>query len=432
VTGDVHKLGEVLRTAREGKGVDLARVERDTKIRERYLSALERGEYRDLPGPVYTKGFLRNYAAYLGLDPEYLIDLYRIESGAAAGERPARTASPPRPLTARRTRAFVVTPGAVVAAILTILVGGFVAYLGFEFVNFARTPELRITDPPSNVNAHTELEITVRGVTEPNASVRVSNLSENPTVTADAEGNFVVTVTLLPGSNVMQLVARDPTTGRESEMEERTILVVGDVAASPSPAPVALSVSQPRADRTFRGRPVPVAGTAAPSAEVTVTAALVDQPRPTFVVTDSSGQRVDLEPGRPGPPDPLTLTADDAGAFAAELALRPGGWEITVATDGVEPVVRRVNVGVQGGLRATVRLNGAASYLEADEDGTPVGGVSGDIAAAGDRIDLAARNEIRILAGNAGAVVLIVNGIGIGAMGGDGDVVEWRITPSQR
>jgi hypothetical protein len=85
VTGDVHKLGEVLRTAREGKGVDLARVERDTKIRERYLSALERGEYRELPGAVYTKGFLRNYGSYLGLDPEYLIDLYRLESNNVVG-----------------------------------------------------------------------------------------------------------------------------------------------------------------------------------------------------------------------------------------------------------------------------------------------------------------------------------------------------------
>ena len=189
MTGDVHKLGEVLRTAREGKGVDLARVERDTKIRERYLSALERGDYRDLPGAVYTKGFLRNYGAYLGLDPEYLIDLYRIESAAVAGERP-RAPAAPRPLGARRSRAFVVTPGAVVAAILTILVGGFVAYLGFEFVNFARTPELRITDPPGNVNGYTELEITIRGETEPNASVKVSNLPENPTVVCRCRGQL--------------------------------------------------------------------------------------------------------------------------------------------------------------------------------------------------------------------------------------------------
>ena len=287
MTGDVHKLGEVLRTAREGKGVDLARVERDTKIRQRYLSALERGDYADLPGAVYTKGFLRNYGAYLGLDPEYLIDLYRIESAAASGERP-RAPAPPRPLAARRSRAFVVTPGAVVAAILTIMVGGFVAYLGFEFVNFARTPELRITDPPGNVNGYTDLEITIRGVTEPNASVKVSNLPENPTVVADADGQFEVVVGLLPGSNVVQLVASDPTTSRDSEMEQRTILVVTDAAGGPSAAPTALSLDQPAAGRTIRG-PVPIAGTAPPGAELTVTATLVEPPTATFVVTDASG-----------------------------------------------------------------------------------------------------------------------------------------------
>jgi cytoskeletal protein RodZ len=430
VTGDVHKLGEVLRTAREGKGVDLARVERDTKIRERYLSALERGEYRDLPGAVYTKGFLRNYGAYLGLDPEYLIDLYRIESAAASGERPARMVPPPRPLGARRTRAFVVTPGAVVAAILTILVGGFVAYLGFEFVNFARTPELRIIDPPGNVSGHTELEITVRGVTEPNASVKVSNLPENPTVVADAEGNFEVTVGLLPGSNVMQLVASDPATGRDSEMEQRTILVVTDVGGSPSGAPVALTLEQPEPRSTARGA-IPVSGTAAPNAEVTVRATLVQPPRPTFVVTDGAGQPVAIEVTDPTPPDPLVLTADASGAFHGELALPPGGWRLSVATGGGEPIARRVNVSMGDRLRATLRLGGTESYIEVEEDGTPVAGVSGSIAEPGDRVELAADDEIRILAGNAGAVRLTVDGIRIGAMGGDGDVVEWRITPAE-
>ena len=59
-------LPERLLAAREAKGVDLYRAERDTKIRARYLGALERGDYRELPGAVYTKGFLRNYALYLG------------------------------------------------------------------------------------------------------------------------------------------------------------------------------------------------------------------------------------------------------------------------------------------------------------------------------------------------------------------------------
>ncbi|MDP9244288.1 MAG: helix-turn-helix domain-containing protein, partial [Chloroflexota bacterium] len=105
-----HKLGEVLRGAREAKGADLPRVERETKIRAKYLSALERGEYRELPGPVYTKGFLRNYGLYLSLDPEYLVDLYRLETtGVGAGR--AASGAEPRRRRRRRARTFVVTPG---------------------------------------------------------------------------------------------------------------------------------------------------------------------------------------------------------------------------------------------------------------------------------------------------------------------------------
>src|SRR4030095_114759 len=89
-------LPDRLAAARERKGVDLVRAERDTKIRVRYLSALERGDYRDLPGAVYTKGFLRNYAIYLGLDPEDVLRQWRRERGEATA--PEAVIGPPTPL----------------------------------------------------------------------------------------------------------------------------------------------------------------------------------------------------------------------------------------------------------------------------------------------------------------------------------------------
>jgi cytoskeletal protein RodZ len=429
VTEEVHKLGEVLRAARESKGVDLPRVERETKIRERYLSALERGEYRELPGAVYTKGFLRNYGAYLNLDPEYLIDLYRLETSELRAERPAAPA-PPRPIGGRRNRAFVVTPGAVVAAILTLLVGGFIAYLGFEFINFARTPELRIIEPAGNVNQHPRRSITLRGVTAPNATVTVSNMPENPSVEADADGIFEVTVELRPGSNVVQLVARDPVTQRDSEPEERTIVVASELDQSPSPGAAVLSVTEPAADASVSGA-VPIAGRAAADAAVAVSAALVEQATPNFTVVDAAGAAIPLSPSAPSPPDPATLTADGSGVFAGEIALPAGTWDVTVATEGSEAVVRRVRVTPTDGLRATLRVVDADSYLEVEEDGTAVADVSGAIASDGDSVTLEADDELRIRAGNAGAVRLVVNGIGLGAMGADGAVVEWRIRPAE-
>jgi len=427
VTGEDHKLGEVLRTAREAKGVDLTRVERETKIRERYLSALERGDYRDLPGSVYTKGFLRNYGTYLGLDPEYLIDLYRLETSAPAVEKP-RIAPPPRPLASRRSRAFVLTPGVIVAAILTVFVGGLAAWIGYEFVTFARTPELRITDPAGNVNGYTELTITVQGITEPNARVTVSNLTENPTVEADADGAFEVTVGLLPGSNVMKLVATDPDTGRESEEEQRTIVVVNEVA-SPSPGVAELTITAPEADATLQG-PVAVGGTASPGAAVQVAATLVSAGTATFTITDPSGAAVPVRAVAPTPPPAATLTADDAGAFSGEITLLAGTWDIALSSEGVEPVTRRIVVAPPAGLHGSLAVIDGESYLELEMDGTPVANVSGTIAPDGARVALAADDTIRIRAGNAGAVRMTLNGISLGAIGEDGQVIEWRISRS--
>ena len=225
------KLGEVLRTAREAKFIDLARVERDTKIRVRYLAALETGDYRDLPGAVYTKGFLRNYGLYLGLDPEYLVDLYRLEIGAAADRR--TPSIPPQPIAERQRRPFVVTSGAVAAVILTVLVTAFGAYLVGEFITFARTPDLRVTDPATDLASFDGSEYLIRGVTEPNATITTDGLRENPRARADLNGEFSVLVGLVPGANVITLVANDPLTQRNSAAVRRTITVVGGTSPPP-------------------------------------------------------------------------------------------------------------------------------------------------------------------------------------------------------
>lgn len=426
MTEQVHKLGEVLRAAREAKGVDLARVERETKIRERYLSALERGEYRELPGSVYTKGFLRNYGSYLGLDPEYLIDLYRLETSVTT-ERP-RMPAPPRPIGTRGSRAFVITPGLVFAALLTVGVGAFIAYIGYELVNFARQPELRIIDPATNVNGYTGSSMTLRGVTSPNASVTVSNLTQNPTVTADAEGSFDVTVQLLPGSNVIELTARDPVTNRDSETERRTVVVVNETA-SPSPLNAVATLEQPAADATLIG-PVTIVGTAAPSSELQAAATLVTAATPTFAVADAAGGAVTIQPEPAAAPPALALTADAAGAFSGSLGLPSGTWDVTVTPAGGEPITRRVTIQPAAGLTGTLQIAGGESYLEVEQDGTPVADVSGSIAVDGDSIAFSAEGDVRIRAGNAGAVRLTLNGINIGAMGADDAVVEWRITRS--
>ncbi|MFY9140384.1 MAG: RodZ domain-containing protein [Thermacetogeniaceae bacterium] len=73
------KIGELLRAERENKGLSLFDVEEKTKIRAKYLQALEEENFEEIPGEAYRIGFLRNYALFLELDPEPLLYQYRAQ-----------------------------------------------------------------------------------------------------------------------------------------------------------------------------------------------------------------------------------------------------------------------------------------------------------------------------------------------------------------
>lgn len=75
------EIGRKLRRARERREIDLSEVEASTKIRRQYLRAIEDEEWGALPGPPYSRSFIRTYAAFLGLDGERLAEDFRLETG---------------------------------------------------------------------------------------------------------------------------------------------------------------------------------------------------------------------------------------------------------------------------------------------------------------------------------------------------------------
>ena len=140
-------LPERLLAARERKGVDLFRAERDTKIRARYLAALERGDYRELPGAVYTKGFLRNYALYLGLDPDEILLQWRRERGDGSAD-PVPVV--PRTVTAPR-QGITISPRVFGGLLLVLVVVVVVGYVATQLVRFSKPPTITVTDPATAV-----------------------------------------------------------------------------------------------------------------------------------------------------------------------------------------------------------------------------------------------------------------------------------------
>ncbi|MGH2800955.1 MAG: helix-turn-helix domain-containing protein [Solirubrobacterales bacterium] len=70
-------IGQTLREARAGRGIELDEAERVTKIRIKYLRAMEEDRWEVLPGDAYARGFLSTYASFLGLDHRRLVDEYK-------------------------------------------------------------------------------------------------------------------------------------------------------------------------------------------------------------------------------------------------------------------------------------------------------------------------------------------------------------------
>ncbi len=77
----MDEFGHILREARETKGLTVKDVQQEIRINIAYIEALEQGDYGALPTPVHARGFLRNYARFLGLDPQPLLDRYEQQLG---------------------------------------------------------------------------------------------------------------------------------------------------------------------------------------------------------------------------------------------------------------------------------------------------------------------------------------------------------------
>jgi cytoskeleton protein RodZ len=125
------EIGATLREARSRRHLDLREVEMATKIRARYLRALENEEWDVLPGGAYTRSFIRTYANHLGLDGDRLADEFRrtVEDPiaerypraepvpAARGGGPKRTPGGPRLQVSRGALAALVSIGLIVVLI---------------------------------------------------------------------------------------------------------------------------------------------------------------------------------------------------------------------------------------------------------------------------------------------------------------------------
>ena len=125
-------LGQLLREAREQKGVSLEEVEEATHIRQKFLQALEEENFGALPAETYVKGFLRTYAMHLELNPEELIALYEGQEneGKSALTQPGFF----QPMDISMVAPSWLTPDLVIGALLIIVLLAFGAWATWHYL----------------------------------------------------------------------------------------------------------------------------------------------------------------------------------------------------------------------------------------------------------------------------------------------------------
>jgi cytoskeletal protein RodZ len=127
------QVGQILREARTERGIELSEVERVTKIRVKFLQAMEEDRWEALPAPAYARGFLSIYARFLGLDEKALLDQYGKTVEGADRHEPIpqtvihpgvlRQSRPSRPSINLRHAATVLA-GVVLVGVLALVIVG--------------------------------------------------------------------------------------------------------------------------------------------------------------------------------------------------------------------------------------------------------------------------------------------------------------------
>ena len=211
----VDSLGAWLRHARESQHRDLEDVVRSLRIRRQYLQAIEMGDYEALPGSIQARGFLRNYARFLGLPVEDALARYdaeisgqpllprtpQVETPTRGGER--TWAPPPPSLEQERAAVRANASGGLVQILgVVLLFFSLVAVGSFWWLQFGLGGVVGSTAVPTaavtNDGAAGEIQVT-------------STLTPQPTPSFPLLGDGTVRIRLVPISHAWISVSADAT-----------------------------------------------------------------------------------------------------------------------------------------------------------------------------------------------------------------------------
>jgi len=206
----MKRVGDILREARLKKGLTTKDASKFTKIHEKYLKALESGNYSLFADRVHIRGFVQNYAKFLGLNFEEILAIWRREYKDSSDSDNYKTSND-------FSFKFFVTPKTVMITFVLLISFSFGWYLYSQYKNYAGVPPLLIESPKNNLETTTK-EIWVKGRSYKNAFVYVNGHEAKTTET----GSFRFPVSLNEGLNTIVIKASNRL-GKETQVKLNVI-----------------------------------------------------------------------------------------------------------------------------------------------------------------------------------------------------------------
>lgn len=202
--------GDLLKEKRLLKELSLEDVSKKTKIKVEFLEAIESSDYALLPSATFAKGFLRNYATFLYLNPDTMVAMFRRDfTQNSKGEIIPRGLVEP---VNSKPRFFSVS-----LILTSIAVVAFVGFLGIQLISWWSLPKIKLIQPQNN-DTYGE-KVTFKGTADSDATVKVNG----QLVILDQNGQFTLDL-VFPGGTHSVLVEATNRQGK-STLVERTFTV---------------------------------------------------------------------------------------------------------------------------------------------------------------------------------------------------------------
>lgn len=220
-------VGWKLRRARRKQKISIEKAEEKTKVRGKYLKAIEADDWKEFPNRIYVLGFVRRYSEFLGLDADKILSEFKQQFDDFTVSRPSETFAQKN----LEEPKIIITPKLIYAVLGALAVATIIGYMIFAVNKFSKPPVIDITSPTEDVSK--AKDIVIEGKTTSSTIIEINGQNAN----VEDDGSFTQKVQLEPGVNIFEIKAKS----RLGKEKAKILRILYETDASPTASATAIS-----------------------------------------------------------------------------------------------------------------------------------------------------------------------------------------------